>query len=217
VFVGKGMKARIGAAAALLTAAGSSAAMAADVARSPHPYYSPPAYAPASLSSYSWIGPYIGVNVGYQWGRITSVRAHPHGVAGGLHGGYSWQSGQFVFGGETDLQLSAAEDTFAPWKFSNPWFGTLRGRAGIALNNILLYGTGGLAYGGLRAEASGLAAALTHFGWAAGLGMEVGFTQNISARAEYIYVDLQDRAYNLVGAQTGFESSLLRFGVNYRF
>ena len=42
---------------------------------------------------------------------------------------------------------SDADDVFAAWKFSNPWFGTLRGRAGVALNNVLLYGTVGLAYG----------------------------------------------------------------------
>src|SRR6267142_496513 len=41
-----------------------------------------------------------------------------------------------------------ANDTFAAWKFSNPWFGTLRGRAGYAMNNVLLYATFGLAYGG---------------------------------------------------------------------
>ena len=49
---------------------------------------------------------------------------------GGVQAGYNVQYSQFVFGGETDLQVSGANDTFAPWKFSNPWFGTLRARAG---------------------------------------------------------------------------------------
>ena len=60
------------------------------------------------------------------------------------------QFGQFVFGAETDLQVSGADDTFASWKFSNPWFGTLRGRAGVAMNNVMFYGTLGLAYGTLE-------------------------------------------------------------------
>jgi outer membrane immunogenic protein len=47
--------------------------------------------------------------------------------------------------------------------------------------------------------------------------LEVGLTPNWSARAEYLYVDLNDRGYNLTGTQNGFESNLLRFGVNYRF
>ena len=62
--------------------------------------------------------------------RVTNNPTRPSGVAGGVQGGYNWQSGQFVFGGEADLQISGADDTFAPWKFSNPWFGTVRGRAG---------------------------------------------------------------------------------------
>ena len=63
---------------------------------------------------------------------------------------YNWQSGQFVYGVEADLQASGADDTFAAYKFSNPWFGTVRGRVGYAFNNILLYGTLGLAFGDLQ-------------------------------------------------------------------
>ncbi len=82
--------------------------------------------APARPSGYSWQGPYVGANLGYQWG-IGNNSANPSGVAGGVQAGYNVQRSQFVFGGETDLQVSGANDTFAPWKFSNPWFGTLRG------------------------------------------------------------------------------------------
>jgi outer membrane immunogenic protein len=136
---------------------------------------------------------------------------------GGLQGGYNWQNGQFVFGGETDLQLTDADDTFAPWKFSNPWFGTLRGRAGMAMNNILFYATAGLAYGGLKAEAAGLTETKTHLGWTAGVGMEVGFNRSWSAKVEYLYMDLGNRAYSVTGADNGLESNMLRFGINYHF
>lgn len=192
----------------------SGAANAADFGASP---YSAPAYAPATMQSYSWMGPYVGVNVGYQWAHTRNNPTTPSGFAGGLQGGYNWQNGQFVFGGETDLQFSGADDTFAPWKFSNPWFGTTRGRAGIALNNILFYGTGGFAYGGLRAESAGITEAHTLFGWAAGVGLEVGFTPNWSAKAEFLYVDLGDRNFATTGAPNGLESNLLRLGFNYRF
>ena len=196
------MKVRACVAAVFSTALASHAASAADLGRTP---YSTPVYAPASMQQYSWMGPYLGVNGGYEWGNTTNNPTKPSGFAGGVQGGYNFQSGQFVYGGETDLQLSGADDTFAPWKFSNPWFGTLRGRAGFALNNILLYGTGGMAYGGLRADSAGVSEALTHFGWAAGIGMEVGFTPRISARAEYLYVDLSDRRYNTTTVQNGLE------------
>lgn len=176
-----------------------------------------PQFAAAPFSAYNWNGAYVGLNLGYQFGKITNWGAEPDGFAGGLQAGYNWQSGQWVFGAETDLQLSAAEDVFAGYKFSNPWFGTLRGRGGFAFSNVLVYLTVGLAYGGGEAQFAGLSESHTHFGWTMGLGVEVGFTPNWSARAEYLYVDLTDRGYGLTGLGHGFESSLLRFGVNYRF
>jgi len=208
------MSRKICVAAAAAFGMATASANAADIGASP---YSAPAYAPATMQSYSWMGPYVGANLGYQWGTTTNNPTRPSGFAGGLQGGYNWQTGQFVFGGETDMQISGADDTFAPWKFSNPWFGTTRARAGIALNNVLIYGTGGFAYGGLHAESAGITEAHTLFGWAAGVGLEVGFTPNWSAKAEFLYVDLGERNYAITGNQNGIESNLLRFGVNYRF
>ena len=199
--------------AAVVLAAATGAASAADIPRGPAPYYT----APAPLNVYSWAGPYLGINAGYQWGNTTNNPTSPSGFAGGVQAGYNWQSGMFVFGAETDLQLSGADDTFAPWQFSNPWFGTLRGRGGVAMNNILLYATVGLAYGGVTAKTFGLSESQTHVGWAAGLGMEVGLSHNWSAKAEYLYIDLSDEGYTLTGVSNGLESSLLRFGVNYHF
>lgn len=189
----------------------SGAANAADLPRS-QPYYQAPA-----ASYYNWSGAYAGANVGYQWGKARNTGTSPSGLEGGLQAGYNWQNGQFVYGAETDIQISGADDTFAPFKFSNPWFGTLRGRAGLAMNNILFYGTLGLAYGGLKAESFGLSESKTHIGWTAGLGMEVGFNQQWSAKVEYLYADLSNRAYSVTGTQNGLSNSILRVGVNYHF
>jgi outer membrane immunogenic protein len=196
--------------ASLVAAAGT--ATAADLPRSSAPYYSP---APAAV--YNWGGAYAGLNVGYEWGRITNSSISPSGLEGGLQAGYNWQSGQFVFGGETDIQVSGADDTFAPYKFANPWFGTLRGRAGYAMNNILFYGTFGLAYGQVKGTFLGLDESKTHTGWAGGLGMEVGMTPNWSAKIEYLYMDLSNRAYSITGTSNGFETNMVRFGINYHF
>lgn len=211
------MRVRACAAAAVAIGFAAWPACAADVGRTGGPYYSAPTYAPAVIESYSWMGPYLGFNVGYQWGNVTNNPTEPHGIVGGIQGGYNYQIGRFVLGGEADLQLSAAEDTFAAWKFSNPWFGTVRARAGVALNNVLLYGTGGLAYGGVRGQLAGASQSRTHVGWAAGLGIEVGFTPNWSAKAEYLYVALDEQGYTVVGTQNGLDSNLMRFGLNYRF
>ena len=199
--------------AGLAVAIATVSAQAADLPRGQYRPYAPP----PAMAVYSWMGPYIGANLGYQWGETTNNPTEPSGIAGGLQAGYNFQTGQFVFGGEADIQLSGAEDTFAPWKFSNPWFGTVRGRAGVALNNILFYATGGLAYGNLRGEVGGLSENRTALGWTVGLGMEVGLTQNWSAKVEYLYLDLTDRGYTVTGTDNGLESNLLRFGVNYRF
>lgn len=94
------------------------------------------------------------------------------------------------------------------------WFGTVRGRLGVAVTpRVLLYGTGGLAYG--RVSTSGSVSAInitgspgsgdnlaftpvaasfsgstTKFGWSAGAGIEGAFADNWSARLEYLYLDL---------------------------
>jgi outer membrane immunogenic protein len=206
------MKKTIAAALLATTALASGAAVAADLG--PRPYYSAPAPMPAY---YRWGGAYAGLNLGYEWGSVTNDNTNPRGIAGGGQVGYNWQYNQFVFGGEADLQGSGADDTFAPYKFSNPWFGTLRGRAGFAMNNILVYGTLGLAMGDLKAEVFGLDETKTLTGWTGGLGMEVGFTPNWSAKVEYLYMDLGDRAYSLTGVDNGYQASVLRFGINYHF
>jgi opacity protein-like surface antigen len=94
---------KIVAGAAVTIALAATAASAADIPRAP--YYT----APAPIGAYSWSGPYLGLNLGYQWGYTTNNPTRPSGTAGGIQAGYNWQSGQFVYGGEMDLNLSAAE------------------------------------------------------------------------------------------------------------
>ena len=194
--------------ALLAVAAVSGAARAADLVPGLTPF-----------RGYSWQGPYVGANLGYLWGRTTGNPTRPSGPAGGLQAGYNLQGGPVVVGIEADFQFSGAEDRFAPWKFSNPWFGTLRGRVGYAMSNMLFYGTVGLAYGALTAEntTTGVSQSGTAAGWAAGGGMDVGLTANWSARAEYLYVDLGSQPFGVTGATNGLQSHLLRLGVNFRF
>jgi outer membrane immunogenic protein len=170
------------------------------------------------LNAYSWAGPYLGANLGYGWGTIENNPTKPSGFLGGIQAGYNWQSGPLVFGVEGDVQASGADDRFAAWKFSNPWFGTARGRVGYALNNIMFYGTGGLAFGELRGETLGLSESHTTSGWTVGAGAEFGFAQNWTAKVEYLYVDLSSTRFTTItGVPNRYQSSLVRFGVNYHF
>jgi outer membrane immunogenic protein len=198
---------------ALIAAGWTMSAQAADLnygSRAPYTVNQP-------LNAYSWAGPYIGGNLGFAWGSVDNNPTKPSGVSGGIQGGYNWQSGPFVFGVEGDLQITGADDTFAPWKFSNPWFGTVRGRAGYAFNNIYLYGTGGLAFGELRAETFGLSETHTNAGWTVGAGAEFGLVQNWTAKIEYLYVDLSNSNFSITGASNGYRFGVVRAGVNYHF
>jgi outer membrane immunogenic protein len=103
----------------------------------------------------------------------TTLSVRPRGVLGGIQGGYNWQTAGFVLGLEADFQgasingntttspiiqfngtpfgagssLSATEDL--------NWFGTVRGRLGFTpIDRVLIYGTGGLAYGNVTYSAN---------------------------------------------------------------
>lgn len=190
----------------------------APVARAADYYgYNKPYTVNQPLNSYSWAGPYLGGNIGYQWGSVGGAPASPSGVAGGIQGGYNYQSGSLVIGLEADIQISDANDRFASYKFSNPWFGTVRGRLGYAMNNILVYATGGLAFGELRLDAPNGSQSYTNTGWTIGAGVEVGIYQNWTAKVEYIYVDLARDNFSLINGNNDYNYGMVRLGVNYHF
>ncbi|MCC8963093.1 porin family protein [Bradyrhizobium sp. Pear76] len=84
------------------------------------------------------------------------------------------------------------------------WFGTVRGRIGfVPAERLLIYATGGLAYGEVKtniANSSAFSTGLSRLwlgdssdvrvGWTAGGGLEYAFTNNWTLRGEYLYVDL---------------------------
>jgi len=200
-------------AAALIAACWTASAQAADLpygSRAPYTVNQP-------LNMYSWAGPYLGGNIGWAWGSVDNNPTKPSGFVGGAQAGYNWQTGPWVFGVEGDMQATGASDTFAPWKFSNPWFGTVRGRAGYAFNNVLFYGTAGLAFGELSGQTFGFTETHTNAGWTAGLGAEFAFAPSWSAKLEYLYVDLNDSNFLITGVQNGYRFGLVRAGVNYHF
>jgi outer membrane immunogenic protein len=206
------MKRLVLGAVALIAAGWTASAEAADLYGSRAPYtVSQP------LNAYSWAGPYIGANLGYAWGSVDNSATKPSGFTGGAQAGYNWQMGSWVFGLEGDVQATGANDTFAPWKFSNPWFGTVRGRAGYAFSNILFFGTGGLAFGELRGETYGLSESHTNAGWTVGAGAEFGFAANWSAKIEYLYVDLARSNFTITTVPNGYRFGVVRAGVNYHF
>jgi outer membrane immunogenic protein len=177
-----------------------------------------------------------------------------NGFLAGGQIGFNYQIANWVVGIEADLSWTdiGSTTTVAPLtaggiaalgsshtsSFDMNWFGTVRGRLGFAANNLLIYATGGFAFGEFEYATvtadplgSGLLAtsgrSVTRTGWTVGAGAEWGFAPNWSLKAEYLYFDLGDItgvavdpvAAPAVSVTTNFDNTghILRLGVNYRF
>jgi outer membrane immunogenic protein len=227
--------------AAALSLPASSQVLAADLP--PAAPRAPAAYAPVVSPIYNWTGIYLGINGGYAFGTTnwtspagcgfptcTTGNFNASGfLIGGTLGG-NYQIGSFVIGLEgdgdwTDIHGTstnlAAGCTGAGCKTANDWLATVRGRAGWAWNRILFYGTGGAAFGDIKASANGTSST-TQTGWIAGAGIEGAFAPNWTARVEYLYVNLGNAACSAIicGAPTtavSLTENIVRAGVNYKF
>lgn len=185
------------------------------------------------------------------------------GFIGGGQIGYNLQfANSLVAGLEADIEGvasdrgSATAATAVPFQ-TNTFFttlttrrtldylGTVRGRLGFLFTpSLLIYGTGGLAYGGVQTSASVLqfsaangffgagasSSSDTRVGWTAGGGAEWLFLPNWSAKIEYLYYDLGSAVsrFVLVGppapipfaasqSTSRFNGHIVRAGLNYHF
>jgi outer membrane immunogenic protein len=217
------------------------AALAADLPSRKAPPMLPPPPPPAT-----WTGFYLGANVGAGWldsyvrngsllgwtgagwgpGPVIGTGTTEVGVVGGGQVGYNYQlTPMFVVGVETDIQASNIGDNEPGWSTSVrgvDWFGTVRARAGVTLlsPNLLVYGTGGFAYGDIRLKHSlGLGnLGQTGTGWTAGGGVEWLFAPNWSAKAEYLYVDIGANDWGGFNTlEQRIHAHVVRAGVNYHF
>jgi outer membrane immunogenic protein len=206
---------------------------------------------------YDWTGFYLGVNVGVGMGRDYTrldvaaapsfERSHlnPQGALGGGQIGYNWQTnsivGPLVLGVEADIQGTGMSDNHtcllgcsaalnAQYNQKLDWFGTVRGRVGIANGPVLNYVTGGWAYGSVKTTLTETAGGGTgtfssnqnRGGWTWGSGVEASLGGNWTGKIEYLYVNLGDRqdAFILNGAAqtltTDIRENIFRVGLNYR-
>jgi len=209
---------------ALLALAAAGPARAADLSVAPL-YKAPPVVA---LPAYNWSGFYVGVNGGGGWGTSNCSFDVSGGVMGGT-AGLNWQLGHAVLGLEGDVDWSSLKgsttSTLCPagCTTNNDWLATVRGRAGYAFDRFMPYVTGGLAVGDIKAGVPGFAGATqTNAGWTAGGGVELALTNNWTAKAEYLHVDLGNMncGFNcgvVAGNSASLKSDIVRGGVNFRF
>lgn len=247
-------------------AAGS--AMAADM-----PIQAPPIVAVPACAQFG--GFYLGGNVGWKYYKhdwkdkdnfgfgvigldhVGDGTESDNGWTAGIQAGYNLQFHCTVWGIQADWNWTNAEtDTFwtdfptanqqtFSYKSDEKWFGTVRTRAGVVVDNLLLYVTGGLAFAkfdrdflyttpffaGTQAQA--FSNSDTRLGFVVGVGTEWALSPNWSINSEILYMGFErdEQAFtctnaNLcpVAANIGafrydFDDSqwVARIGVNYRF
>jgi len=216
------------AASAAAVVAAAPAALAADL-----PAYEPaPAYAaPAPVSN--WSGAYIGAQAGYGWGHATNKQGAPNTKPdGAIVGGYAGYDHQFdgspvVVGVETDLNYNTAHDSKANagGRIRNDlnWSGATRARIGYAMDNVMVYGAGGVAYGEHKVKARVGAASSsddkTAIGYTVGGGVEAKVADNVTARVDYRYNDYGTDSFKVPGGKvkSDLTENRLTAGVAYKF
>jgi outer membrane immunogenic protein len=218
---------------------------AAFAAEPPPPYIPPPPV-------FTWTGPYVGGQIGYAWGTgnfnttlfdpITgtffnaSAGGTPSGVIGGAHVGFQYEINQWVLGIEGSVDGTGLHNSAFvafPAAFGNRILtastsvdveGTIRGKIGFAWDRVLIYGTGGVAFGGSSTDlsltavtAAGAPFAVTsnvgnnRVGWTAGGGLQYAVTNNWWVFTEYRYTNFGD-----INISSGLLSSALPTGVFFR-
>jgi outer membrane immunogenic protein len=214
-----------------------------------HGTFSPGAYGTA-------LSPTLVITSG---GGPFDLRDHPSGWFGGLQFGYNWQTGTMVYGWEADFSGGDLRDedvhsflvtatsggdnaTFAGQvrlKQRVDYFGTARGRLGWTFNSLLLYATGGFAWGHVKTDfdvfnvtalgpstpaallaGASASASRIQVGFAAGAGLEWALASAWSVKAEYLFIDLPTGTTLVIPgghASTDFWMHTVRIGLNYRF
>lgn len=182
-----------------------------------------PAY--AAPRAYNWSGVYAGLHSGGAFDRFTGTtakRSRNEVLLGGQIG-YNAQIGNTVFGWEGDLSMNgfgkgSKRGGIGP-SADMRYLGTVRARAGVAFDRVLLYGTAGLAYGSLKASDGQLSKSKSKMGYVVGAGVEYGITQNLTAKLEYNYVSLGKQNFQLGNTRhrIGVNEHLVKVGLNYRF
>lgn len=193
---------------------------------------------------YNWQGGYFGFSAGYGWGDSEqtynrndnhgTATTDPSGVLGALSLGYNYQfSGGIVIGAEADLGLLDISDDdkvvydghVYKTRFG-PWWSTVRARLGFAFGRSLIYATGGLAIMAVDEVSVGNTPGETAYnqdtrsGWVVGGGIEQAFTNQWSAKIEYLHMDFGTfNGYSANREDFTFKNKvdLVRAGLNYKF
>jgi outer membrane immunogenic protein len=183
----------------------------------------------------NWSGFYVGAHFGYLWGRTTFIDngvlaqsdAPTDGVVGGGLAGYSWQSGPYVLGIEGDIGRSNAHgngnDDGAGGGGAGElhWTAHVRGRAGYAWGQWLLFVAGGLAIADFDVSMQDIISMTCggiYTGFSVGGGIDYAINNRVSARLEYLYDDFGRKTYVMSSEvyEVRLTGSTLRAAINFK-
>src|SRR5262249_7293576 len=124
-------------------------------------------------------------------------------ILGGVQAGYNVQINQFVLGVEgdvsfTDLDDDETNDDGEKVSFHTNILASLRARLGLAVDNMMIYATGGGAWSDTEYRARNQDGTdgdtdLDDIGFVVGGGVEYAFSENWSVRAEGLWYDFEDK------------------------
>lgn len=196
--------------------------------------------ATVAVPSFSWSGPYVGLQAGYDWfksdnrvnGLSPNTRADGFTIGGFAGYNHQIEGSPLVIGAEVDLAYSDARDSRVTSAFTGlpnarlrdetQWTGALRGRIGYAFDRFLVYGAGGLAFADRDLKARGAVGGSDDtiaVGWTIGGGVEAALTDNVTARVEYRYSDFGADSFSVAGSRIKSEATDNRvlLGLGYKF
>ena len=187
------------------------------------------------------------------FGSPGTVSATKSSVAGGVGAGWDWQCRNRVFGVIADWSGTSAKasDQIGPnvagvrdFSVNSKlnWYGTLRTRGGLTIDDVLIYLTGGVAYanidttwnqfsgppGGLPLNNS-FSFSNTPWGFVVGVGVETMLWNRWSLKSEVLYMQFQEKSFSGTGVvPAGVTPSTFSFkhddsvwvsrlALNYRF
>jgi outer membrane immunogenic protein len=181
---------------------------------------------------------------------LASPAVSKTGFTGGGQLGCNYQTGSMVLGVETDINylhtdasyfatglipssLNRASSTVTA---STDWLYTLRGRVGVTVDRALLYATGGLAVGNekfsqtffhfVNSSVEAGSASSVKAGWTAGAGIEYAITNSLSAKLEYLHVELPSTSFTAINSVLSdynadnrgrLREDIVRLGLNWKF
>lgn len=215
---------------ALVLAATSLPALAADLEGPPPRRREAQYVEPRVFDATPWTGAYVGLSLGHAWattgveGLGTAYQFDSSGALYGAYAGYTWQAGRLVFGLEADIStgsLGGSSDTaINPVVTDLNWLAAARGRLGFLVTpSFYLYGMAGVAWAGYDLKAATIERDQTFFGYQVGVGGELRMSQSWSLRLDYLYTDLQAASKDYPGFANTYDPDFhtIRAGLTFRF